>query len=281
MRRLVVGGVLVLEAVLALGVPLARAQGEADRLRTAKTLFFDRKFAEARQAWQAVKSQGGPDASTASYWIARCSESLGEYERALGEYGAFLAARPADRTLAEEARTSRVGLAARLYKSGAKQHLAILTEALADPAKTVRYFAALQLSSLGEVGRPAVPVLKRIVADEKDDDLVERAKLGLLRLEPTALAPAPLSGAPRPQRDAGWIRVRIYEKGGSKAKVSVNLPVALAEMVFKSLPDGVRTELRDKGYDADNFWDRLRKLGPSEIITIEGEDGERVQIWLE
>jgi hypothetical protein len=75
--------------------------------------------------------------------------------------------------------------------------------------------------------------------------------------------------------------VRIYEKGGAKPKVSVNLPVALAEMVFKSLPDSAKGELKLKGYDADNFWDRLKKLGPSEIITIEGDDGERVQIWLE
>ncbi len=272
---------LLLWAVLVLTTPLVQAQGEADRLRTAKTLFFDRKYAEARQAWQAVKSQGGLDASAASYWIARCSESLNEYERALGEYGAFLAERPTDRTLAEEARTSRVGLASRLYKAGANEYLGILTEALADPAKTVRYFAALQLSTLGAAGRPAVPVLKRIVSDEKDEDLVERAKLGLLRLDPKALAPAPMSPAPGPRREAGWIRVRIYEKGGGKPKVSVNLPVALAEMVFKSLPDDVRNELRHKGYDADNFWERLRKLGPSEIITIEGDDGERVQIWLE
>jgi hypothetical protein len=75
--------------------------------------------------------------------------------------------------------------------------------------------------------------------------------------------------------------VRIYDKGGSKAKVSVNMPVALAELVFKSLPDEARAELRKKGYDADNFWDRLKRLGPTEIISIEGDEGERVQIWIE
>src|SRR5262249_57718218 len=92
---------------------------------------------------------------------------------------------------------------------------------------------------------------------------------------------APVGAAAQGVRSAaGWIRVRIYEKGGTKPKVSVNLPVALAEMVFKSLPDSAKGELKLKGYDADNFWDRLRKLGPSEIITIEGDDGERVQIWL-
>jgi hypothetical protein len=61
----------------------------------------------------------------------------------------------------------------------------------------------------------------------------------------------------------------------------VNLPVALAELVFKSLPDEARQQLRSKGVDADNFWDRLKKLGPTEIIDIRGEDGEKIQIWME
>ena len=247
------------------------------------------------------------EAETAAYWVARCSESLGEGERALREYAQFLDRRPADRALAEEARTSRVGLAARLVKAGQRQHLAVLTGALTDPSKTVRYYAALQLSGLGkEAGAPAVPVLKDILAHEKDDDLVERAKLALLRLDPRALAgyPVPrtaigrpwLPSRPRPRRPrprprparrvapgsrASWIRVRVYEKGEKQPEVSINLPLGLAELVFKSLPDDARSGLRRKGIDADNFWDRLMQLGPSEILSIEGEDGERVQIWLE
>jgi hypothetical protein len=273
-------------ALLFAGAAPAFAQADPDQLRGAKALFFDRKYAEARQAWQAIQTRG-PESEAAAYWIARCSENLGELERALGEYGAYLAGRPADRTLAEEARTSRVGLAARLYKAGAKQHLPILKDALADPSKTVRYFAALQLSGLGgDVGRSAVPVLKHILDEEKDEDLIERAKLALLRLEPSALAQSrgsvPDTATVRnAAREASWIRVRIYEKGGSKAKVSVNMPMALAELVFKSLPDEARTELRKKGYDADNFWDRLKKLGPTEVVSIEGDEGERVQIWIE
>src|SRR5262249_53065515 len=217
-RRLV-----LLMLLLAASVPAARGQSGA--LRDAKELFFDRKYSEARQAWQAVAREGRPEAGGPSHWIARCSESLGEYERALGEYGTYLAARPTDRTLAEEARTSRVGLASRLYKAGAKQHLGILTDALADPARTVRYFAALQLSQLGPAGRPAVPVLKKIVAEEKDEDLVERAKLGLLRLEPGALAPAASPAAAQGVRPgAGGIRARVFQKGGTQPKASLNLP---------------------------------------------------------
>jgi hypothetical protein len=213
--------------------------------------------------------------------MARCSENLGESARALTEYTAYLDRRPTDKALAEEARTSRVGLAARLYKAGEKEHLPILREALGDPSKTVRYYAAFQLGGLGpDVGQPAVPVLKRILQEEKDEDLVERAKLYLLRLDPGALSRA-RPGTGLAPREAGWLRLRIYSRGQSRPEVSINLPMALAEMVFKTLPDEVRTELGHRGYEAGNFWDQLKKLRPAEILNIEGKDGSRVQIWIE
>lgn len=259
------------------------AQPEAERLKSAKALFFDRKYAEARQAWQAIlNGSRGAQADTAAYWVARSSENLGEDERALKEYGAFLARRPTDRALAEEARTSRVSLAARLYKAGKVQHLPVLREALSDASKTVRYFAALQLSTLGpDAGRDAVPVLQRIVQQETDADLVDRAKVGLLRLDPGALSRTPGAGAPPAHGDAHWLKVRIFEKGGSTPKVVVNLPVALADMVFKSLPDDAKRELTLKGYDAENFWQQIKGAGPAQIIDIEGDEGEKIQIWIE
>ncbi len=265
---------------------VARAQAGAEALRQAKALFFDRQYAEARGAWQQIlEAGGGKDADPALYWVARCSESLGESERALSEYGRYLAARPADRTLAEEARTSRVALSVKLAKAGAPAHAAIARDALKDPSRTVRYFAALQLASLGpELGKPAVPVLQEILAKEKDDDLVERAKLALLKVDRGALqAAAAAAPAPpkRPQGQAAWVRVRIYEKGESKPRVALNLPVALADLVFKALPDDAIADLRKEGYDARSFWEALRKTGPAEIITIDSKDGERIQVWLE
>jgi len=278
-RRGMAGGLLGL-FVLAAAV---HAETEAERLRNAKTLFFDRKYADARDAWQAMQAAGGADAEGASYWIARCSESLGEPERALREYGEYLDRRPKDPTLAEEARTSRVGLAARLYKAGGTRHLNVLRQALSDPSRTVRYFSALQLSGLGcEVGQEAFPVLRKIVAEEKDPDLVERAKLAFLRCDPKALGR--LAGTARSSasgREVRWIKVRVFKKGSSSPEVAVNLPVALAELVFKSLPDEAKRELGRQGYDADNFWGRMKRLGPTQILEIDdGEDG-RVQIWTE
>jgi hypothetical protein len=260
----------------------------AERLRAAKALFFDGKYVEARTAWEAVRaSTRGAESTTALYWIARTSEKLGEPERALGEYGAFLAARPADKALVEESRTSQVGIAARLYKAGQKQHAPILHKALADQSRTVRYYAALQAATLGaEMARPAVPVLREIVKTEKDPDLVERAKLALLRVDRAALTDvsddrAEPKGTRSATRKADWIKVRITEKGAASAKVSVTMPFALAELVFKSLPDEALQELRAEGYDAQNFWQKLRAMGPTEVIDIEGEKGEHIRIWTE
>jgi tetratricopeptide (TPR) repeat protein len=261
------------------------AQGDPEGLRNAKALFFDRKYAEARAAWQQVlTSARGADADTAAFWVARASEQLGEHERAYKEYEAFLARKPANRTLAEEARTNRVGLAARLYKDGKKQYLPVLHGALADPSKTVRYYAALQSCGLGaEAGKPALPLLKSMVQTESDEDLVQRAKLCLLRLDPQALSSVPASTAPPRAGEGGrarMLKVRISEHG--QRKVSVEVPLALAEIVFKSLPEEAKRELRKKGYgDPEHFWEELMKLGPTKVIDVEGDEGENIQIWIE
>ncbi len=253
-----------------------------ERVRTAKTLFFDRKYAEARQAWEAVRAAKGPDAETAAYWVARCSENLAESDRALKEYDAFLALGPKDRALVDEARTSRVSLASKLYKAGRKERAHVLRDALGDPSKTVRYYAALQMAGLdAEMCRAAAPVLRQILEREKDPDLGDRAKLGLLRCDPAGLGGAQDTARLAPGREARWVHIRITDKGGRKPKVSINLPFGLAEMLYKALPDDAKADLRRKGYDATTFWDSLRKLGPSEILSIEGDEGERIEIWTE
>jgi hypothetical protein len=279
-------------AALALTLVAAGLAGPAraadpELARKAKALFFDRQYAQARDAWQGVLRQSrGAEADQAAFWIARASESLGESERAFKEYGAFLARRPADKALVEEARTNRVGLAAQLYKAGQRQHLDLLTTALDDPSRTVRYYAALQLANLGpSVGKRAIPLLCRIVREEKDEDLVDRAKLAMLKLDPQSAclqSSVRAEAQPGPPRAEGrMLRVRIFEKGLTRPKVTVNLPMALADLLFKSLPEDAKRELWRKGYDADNFWAQLKKLEPTEIIDIEGDEGEKIQIWIQ
>jgi hypothetical protein len=123
-------------------------------------------------------------------------------------------------------------------------------------------------------------VLKEILARENDPDLLERAKLYLIRLDPKALVGREAPPAPGAAR-VSWLKVRIFDKGRSTPEVSVNLPVGLAELVFKSLPDDAKRELGRRGYGEDNFWERIHKLGPMQIIDIDDGEGGRVQIWTE
>jgi tetratricopeptide (TPR) repeat protein len=275
---------LALFATLVLG-------SDEERLRSAKALVFDRRYEEARAAWQEIlRGSSGEEAALAAYWVARCSENLKQDARALEEYQGFLERRPRDGALAEEARSSRVAIAGRLYRAGQRQYLPVIQAALSDPSRSVRYLAAFQLAELGRpVADEALPLLKQIAAEERDPDLVARAKVLLLGLDPQALAAASASGS-RAGPKAGatpragpirFLRVRVFEGAGTKPTVSVNVPLSLAEFAYKSLPDDAKRELRQQGYDADNFWERLKELGPTEILTVEGRQGEKVQIWIE
>lgn len=290
----ILGATLVALSAFSFAFPLPLTL-ETD-LNEAKALFFDRKYEESRAKWAEIALAPGPNSEAASYWIARCSESLGETERAFREYGVFLDLPPTDTRLAEEAEISRVGLATKLTRAGKPGFLTAVIRSLGDDRAPVRYFGALQVGSLPNLvdARKATPVLREIVSASKDADIVERAKLQLLRLEPRSLAKAPPapprpSATPKrvsprseekePEGPARLLRIRI-SKGG-KQTVAVTVPFSLAEFVFGSLPDSAKRSLEGKGYDADGFWKRLRSLNIREIVSIVGEDGETIEVWVE
>jgi len=267
-------------------------------LTEAKALFFDRKYEESRAKWAEIAASKGPAAEAATYWIARCSESLGDSERAFREYGAFLDLPPGDARLAEEAEISRIGLATKLTRAGKAGFLTAVIRSLGDDRASVRYFGALQVGSLPNLAdaRKATTVLKEIVSASKDPDLVERAKLQLLRIEPKSVTEAPpvrsarptptparsvkgQQSEPEPQGQARLLRIRITK--GGKQTVAVTVPFSLAEFVFSSLPDATKRGLELKGYDADGFWKRLRSLNIRDVVSIVGDDGETIEIWVE
>ena len=280
--------------VLSIVFPLAV---EKD-LTEAKALFFDRKYEESRAKWAEIASAKGPSSEAATYWLARCSESLGESERAFREYGVFLDLPPTDARLAEEGEISRIGLATKLTKAGKPGFLTAVLRSLGDDRAPVRYFGALQVASLpiASDARKATPVLLEIVNTSKDADIVERAKLHLLRLQPKSLSDLPPKTLPRPtpslssvvkggtpdpepEGPARLLRIRITK--GGKQTVAVTVPFSLAEFVFGSLPEATKRGLQLKGYDAEGFWKRLRTLNIREIVKVVGEDGETIEIWVE
>src|SRR5262245_55988310 len=84
-----------LALLVASGSAASSSQVDADRVKNAKALLVDRRYAEARQEWQAILAASrGADAAEAAFQVAYCSEKLGEHQRALREYDEFLARKP-------------------------------------------------------------------------------------------------------------------------------------------------------------------------------------------
>jgi hypothetical protein len=77
------------------------------------------------------------------------------------------------------------------------------------------------------------------------------------------------------------VRLEIRGSGQSEPELSLSFPVALAELVFKSLPEDAKSELSRNGIEAENFWERLKRLGPANILELEGDDGQHIRLWLE
>ena len=161
----------------------------------------------------------------------------------------------------------------------------MLHEALADPSKTVRYYAALQSCGLGaEAGKPALPLLKSMVQTETDEDLVQRAKLCLLRLDPQALSSVPPSrravprgpdGA-RPDAEGADHRTRASARSRSRCRWRWRRSCSRACPRRPSASCGRRATR-----DPEHFWEELMKLGPTKVIDVEGDEGEHIQIWIE
>ncbi len=133
----------------------------------------------------------------------------------------------------------------------------------------------------------AVPVLKEIVKQEKDRDLVNRAEIALLRVDPKSLAPitaakpsgkkpipAAVSGQPR------MLHLQIFQNGAAKPLVDLNVPVSFAQMAVSALDEPAKAEMRKKGFDVENVMRDLERMGPAKILTI--RDANRtVQLWIE
>ena len=211
---------------------------------------------------------------------ARCASTRPSWPRA-----------PRTATLVEEARTSRVGLAARLYKAGQQAaRRRSCSEALADPSSTVRYYAALQLAGLG-------PEMARARGAGAAGDRARRRRTTTswsgrswpcCGVDPAALTGVPddrgrasaRRAAPRARRAGS--RCASPRRARAAPKVSITMPFALAELVFKSLPDEALRELRSEGLRRGELLAEARaSMGPTEVIDIEGDDGERIQIWIE
>jgi len=244
----------------------------------AKLLIFDRQWAAALTQLDEVIDRH-PESryyATALFYRGKCQEELGEKKQALGSYEQFVA-NAGGSNLAEEARISIIDLAAELVQGGEKEFLPKMLDLLGNENKVVSYYAAFKLSYLPDraVAARALPVLQAILDNEKDEELRDRAKIAVMRIDP-----ARLKAMDRQDRGpvGQMLKIHIFDKRRRKEEVSLSIPLALADLALKALSDEQKRALQRKGYDLDGIMNQLTAKGVK--IDIQEED-EMIQIWVE
>ncbi len=272
-------------------LPAASQSKDQEIMNQAKVLMFDQKWEDARQAFQRLIREF-PQSSflpEAYFRTAYCLRLEKKPEEALLAYEQFLKKYPNEPFFGVEAKQVVVELAASLVEQKKLEYRNRLITALSDPQKEVRYFAAIRCSSLKDrqLDPKIVPVLKEILAKEKQREILDRASIALLAVEPAALAqPQQQKPAKSGAKQGGaavnkMFHLRIYEGDESKKPVvELDFPVSLAQLAVAALDEPTKSAIRKKGIDIDNVWESLNRLGPTNILTIRS-DHSVVKLWIQ
>jgi hypothetical protein len=144
-------------------------------------------------------------------------------------------------------------------------------------------FAAILLAPLAVVGALAAPA----AADSRGQDdlqLVRKAVASSTRVAqanpPAEAPPAPAEAKPAPRKgEPQWFRVRIVEKAGKRARVSINLPLGIVRSLGDEWPitghGGCR---KDR---CPTVGEVLRALDSGQSLVEIEDDGTTVRVWVE
>ena len=149
----------------------------------------------------------------------------------------------------------------------------------------------------------AVAAAGVVIAASAEDDLAV-VKRAVARQEATATTPAqaaaeedpitridekdPARSEARPRtsgpgRDLRWFKVRITEKGAKKARVNVNLPIALVRALGDDFPIeiGRHEGWRGRSEKAIRLSEVLATLEAGQSLVEIDDDDATVRIWVE
>jgi hypothetical protein len=279
MRKVIINiGILLLASLLLHAYALA--QPDEKLFQEAKILIFDKEWKDAQEKLEEFLEKYPDSAwySQAVFYRAKCLEEReGKELEALKAHRDYIKRKDRSKSLTEDSELSIIKLAYELYRDGKRSYLAEIEKRLSSSNRVVRYFAAIKLSQVEEkkVASRAVPVLKEIIKKEEDDELRDRAKIALLRVDPGVLKDLEEE---RPVRKARLLKIRVWKDGEQTLKI--NIPWALADLALGSIEEEEKAALKKEGYDLDTITKTLIEAG--EIIYIENkEEGTIIKIWIE
>lgn len=251
-------------------------QGEQ---KSARELFNDAKLALFDRQWDIaldkldLLSQAHPGNSYSTqvlFYKGRCYQEKKMAKEALENYNRFIKVTD-NPTLKADAENSVIDLNASLYKKEKKtRYLQDIVALLKSKALEVRYYAAFKLSYVKDktYAKKAVPVLNMMVELEDDEDLVDRARLAIMRIDPGLLKKDTGSR----QIELRVLSIQVVDKSkGGKESFSISIPFGLANLALQSVPDDAKELLKEKGYNVNEILDIIVKSG-GDVFKIESED---------
>jgi HEAT repeat protein len=278
-----------LALILGLGPGVAVLQAGGRQGATDESLFREAKLLVFDKSWKAALDKldelidrfpSSPLAGQALFYKGECLGGLVGRERdALRAYKGYIGLADARPSLVEESEGSIVDLAFDLYEKGDESALKDIETRLDHKNKVVRYYAAYKLSFVEDKKKAvkAVPVLSKIVETEKDPELLDRARIALLRVSPESLKSAE-DGQPQAGSTARVLRIRIRGAGQKEPAFSLNIPFALADLALSAMDEDNKAALRKKGYDLNKI---ISELAKTKILRIVGDDGSVIEIWID
>jgi tetratricopeptide (TPR) repeat protein len=258
----------------------AYSQSDEKLFQEAKILIFDKEWENAQEKLEELLEEypDSPFYSQALFYLGRTLENQkGEENEAISVFKRYILRSDNSELLVQEAETSIIKLSFDLYERGRKSYLKEIKTRLYRPDRIVRYYAAVRLSYLDDKreAREAVPVLKEILEEEEDQELVDKAKIALLRIDPDYFQEYEER---REERRLMLMKFRVVNKRTRAETFSLSIPWALADLALANIPEDAKAELRNEGYDLDRIFKEVIEGG--RIIEIETKE-TIIKIWIE
>jgi hypothetical protein len=257
-----------------------RLQSDEELFQEAKIMIFDKKWENAQEKLEEILEDfpDSPLYSQALFYLGRTLENQkGEEKEAISVFKKYILRRDSSEVLIQEAETSIIQLSVLLYEKGKKSYLREIKSRLYRPNKIVRYYAAIRMSYLDDKSeaRGAIPVLKEILEEEEDQELEDKAKLALLRIDPDYFQDYEEK---RDERRTMLMRFRVISKRTREETFNLAIPWALADLALANIPEDAKAELRKEGYDLDRILKEV--IDGGRIIEIETKE-VIIKIWID
>ena len=274
-------GIGMIFIIISCFTAFAQPEEADDLLQEAKLLMFDKKWDAAQNKLEKILEEypTSVTAPQAMFYRAKCLENKeGEEQEALKAYKEYIGSERKSDVWAQEAELSIIKLAFELHEKGRSSYLNEIEKRLYRTDKVVKYFAAIKMSSVvnKKEARKALPVLEEILKNEEDDELRDRAKIAMLKIDPDYFRDFEEE---RYEKRARILKIRVYKKGEREPVFSLNIPWSLADLALGAIPPKEKKELMDEGYDLDELIERLSSFG-GDILEIQGKN-TIFKIWID